>query len=210
MTSEILSATSDIISAFAAIAVIAAAFYGGKKIKIWEERSKKGRRLIHAERIIVAAYQARSSLLHIRSSISLDGQEHDIARKDLKEIFKDKGKVEFSHYQVNGMVCINRWNDRFDSYNELYECMPFAKAFFGNDLYGALMSIARKFNRVRRAADSLAAHRIDDKRAKDLYEIVFDKASSEDDIVENEINEQVDIIEGILFPVIRPDEDSDK
>lgn len=208
--SEILGAANDIVSAFAAFAVIVVAIYGGGKIRIWDARAKKDRKRVHAERIIVATYNARSALSHIRNSRSVDGQEHDIARKDLKKIFKDEDEVEFNYYQVNGMVCINRWNNRFDSYNELYECMPFAKAFFGNELHDALMLIAGKFNRVRSAADSLAAHRISNKRAEELLERIFENNHGEDDVIYIEVNEQVDKIESILFPVIRLDEDDKK
>lgn len=210
MILEILGATNDILSAFAAIAVIAAAIYGGNRIMIWDARAKKERRRVHAERIIVAVYNARSALGRIRSSISVGGNEGSAAEENLKEIFKNENKTEFSYYQINGMICVNRWKFEFDFYNELHECLPFAKAFFGNNMHDAIMSIVVKFNRVRGAADSLAVHRIDDGRSENLLEVIFENYRGEDDKIYVEVNKQVDIIENILFPVIRLEEDDRK
>lgn len=193
------------LASLSAAAIVTATYVGWKKVSNWEKRKKQERAIIHAERIIVAAENAKNALKRIRLEIRY---EHEVnsASDELKKRYS-KGEVRRSQGdQIAGMVCINRWNDQIRYYEEIHECMPFASAFFGEELYNALERIVITFNKVLTAAGSLIEETNDIERSQKLRAIIINNDRGEGDRISSDIDNQISAIQSILFPFVRLDD----
>lgn len=201
---ELLKSVNDGASALAAIFVIVGMLAGRKAVRVWEERKKIERKMNHAERIMIAVYNARSALTRIRNPFS-NAYEQNIAIQNLKEVFGKEDNKDFGAGQISGMTCINRWDSEKEFYDEIYDCIPIARAFFERDLYFALNDIVKLFNNVRFAAGSLVEQINDDAYYQDLRERIYGISFKDEANTDKGIDEQIAIVESILLPILRID-----
>ena len=205
---EFLGMLNNGFAVLSAVAIVCATFIGWKKVSNWEKRKKQERAIAHAERIVIAADNAKYALRRIRSEIRY-GHEVNSASDELKKRYS-KGEARGSQGdQIAGMICITRWSDQIRFYDEIHECMPFARAFFGEDLYTALEKIIINFNRVLNTAGSLIEQYSEGDGSRRLRSIIINSDHGEGDKISKDIDSQIAVIQNILFPYIRLD-DTDK
>lgn len=201
---DVLAMLNNGFAVLSAAAIVVATIIGWKKVSNWEKRKKQERAIIHAERIIVAAENAKIALRRIRLDIKY---EHEVnsASDELKKRYL-KGEAKGSQGdQIAGMICINRWHDQIRFYDEVHECMPFAKMFFGDKLYNELKEIIINFNRVLEAAWSLIERDNDRDGSQRLRKIIINSNRREGDKISKDTDGQISAIQNILFPFVRLD-----
>ena len=202
---EFLDMLNNGFAVFSAVAIVVATIIGWKKVSNWEKRKKQERAIIHAERIIVAAENAKNALKHIRSEIKYEHEVNSASDELKKRYLNDEAKGSQGD-QIAGMICINRWNDQIRFYEEIHECMPFAKAFFNDELHSALREIVINFNKVIKAAGSLIEYRNDREGSQRLRRIIINGNRREGDEISKDIDNQISVIQNILFPFVRLDD----
>ena len=196
---------NDGFAALSAAAIVAATYIGWKKVSSWEKRKKQERAIIHAERIIVAAENAKNALKRIRSEIRYEHEVNSASDELEKRYSEDEAKGSQGD-QIAGMICINRWRDQMRFYDEIHECMPFASAFFDKDLYNALEKIVINFNKVLTAAGSLIEENNRRDRSQEIRAVIINNDREGGDKISIDIDNQISVIQSILFPFVRLDE----
>jgi hypothetical protein len=190
-----------------AAAVIVAAIIGGTSFKSWRRQQVAGRKLFQAERILEAAYKARRALKYVRGPM-MWAHELNAAEEKLKADPKWELQLEGRQKRlITAQAFYNRLNRIREERDELDQCLPMARALFGEDLEKAIESLSHQFWIVQVDVDSY----IDDegrdqnfskKIRRGMYDIT--------PIEEGEVNEVTDAIEkacetieAICLPVLR-------
>jgi hypothetical protein len=128
-----------------AAAVLVAAAIGGTTFKSWRKQQVTGRKLFQAERILEATYKARRALRYVRG-IMIFGHELSAAEDSLKD---DKDwQLQPAAKQtrmVTAQAYFNRLNRTRDEQAALDQCLPMARALFGEELEAAIESLNHQF-----------------------------------------------------------------
>lgn len=136
-----------------AFAVIVASYIGANSFTKWRKQKIAERRFEHAERILVASYNARRQLRYLRQAF-LSNYELFAAEQRLVSagaplpIDEDLRK---RHITVE--VYNHRLQTAKDELLDLYACIPIARAIFGKKLEDALEILGTQFNRIRTYLD---------------------------------------------------------
>jgi hypothetical protein len=187
--------------------VFAAAWIGSNTFNRWRQQRLSERRIEQAERILTATYKVRRGLSYVRSP-AMWSHELDAAEAALKErgewdkIF-DKSEQKST---ATAQAYYNRLNATKDDQRALEECQPMARALFGEDLEKAIETLNRQFWTVQVYVD--ANHR--DKQGADkefrrqIESTIWEGyPSKKENEVDQTIETQVKVIEGVCVPVLR-------
>lgn len=137
-----------------AIAVIVAAVIGGTSFKSWRRQQVTGRKLAQAERILEATYKARRALSYVRSPM-MWGNELKVAEDALKDNEDWQMQAEAKQKRIiTTQAYFNRLNNTRDEQNALDQCLPMARALFGEELEKAIESLRHQFWIVQVDAES--------------------------------------------------------
>jgi hypothetical protein len=190
-----------------ALTVLVAALIGANTLARWRQQKLAERRIEQAERILTATYKVRRRLSYVRNS-AIWGDETAAAEQQLKESGQwDKADSDNERRKLTtAQVYHSRIVAGNDDRQALDECLPMARALFGEDLEKAM----DKLNRVFWSVDVMvgANHRdrgnVDQDFRRKIDSTIWEGYPSEE---ENEtdqiIKEQVRIIEDICVPVLR-------
>jgi hypothetical protein len=195
----VLSGAGTVIGA---VAVIVAAKLGSSTFKSWREQKLSERKIEQAERILTAAYKARRALGYVRSPLML-AHELNTAEAHLE---KQDGWATSSRKQslITAQAYYNRLNAVMDERRAVEECLPMARALFGEQVEQALELLNRQFHMVSVAVESNSWDGNDREFARSIRE---DLSSSSGSDRPNKMNvlieEQVKLIEDACVPVLR-------
>ena len=195
----VLSGTGTVIGA---LAVIGAAWFASNTFEGWRRQKLSERHIEQAERILTAAYKARRALGYVRNPLVL-AHELNAAEAHLE---KQDGWASSSRKQklITAQAYYNRLNAALDERRAVEECLPMARALFGEPVEKALELLNRQFHMVSIAVDSNS----DDGNDRDFARMIReDLSSSSGSDRPNKMNmlieEQVKLIEDALVPVLR-------
>ena len=193
-----------------AITVLVAAIIGANTFSKWRKQKLAERRIEQAERILTATYKVRRRLSFVRSP-AMWANEIDSAEARLKEngawdsavgkLEQKKLTTAQAYYSRIGAAKADR--------EALDECLPMARALFGETLEQALEKLNRQFWTVQVFVDANLRDRGNGDQA---FRSKIDGAiwegypSTEENEVDQEIKEQVHIIESVCVPVLRLEE----
>lgn len=128
-----------------AVAIIIAAVIGGTTFKSWRRQQVAGRKLSEAERILEATYKARRALKQVRHWL-MSGYELSAAEKTLKDNEQWQMQTESKQKRwVTAQAYFNRLNNARDEQTALDQCLPMARALFGEDLEEAIETLRHQF-----------------------------------------------------------------
>jgi hypothetical protein len=187
-----------------AIAVIVAAKLGSETFKDWRLQKLSERRIEQAERILTATHRARRALGYVRSPLmraaELDTAEAQLEnRDDWKVVTSDRKKRLTS---VQGYY--NRLNAVQDEMRAVEDCLPMARALFGEHIEKALELLNRQFYMVQIAVESNSWEGNDREFTRSLSADLSSATSGDHPNKMNLlIDEQVKLIEEALVPVLQ-------
>jgi hypothetical protein len=191
-----------------ASAVIVAAYLGSRTFDSWRRQKLSERRMEQAERILTATYKARRALGYVRTPMMMQ-HELTVAEADLEKQHGDTWtRVSPSRKQrlrwAQGYM--SRLDAVLDERRSVDECLPMARALFGEQVEKALELLNRQFNMVRISAEASAAATNSEDSHSDIWD---DLSSATYKDRPNKMNvliaEQVKLIEDTLVPVLRLD-----
>ena len=127
-------------------AVIYAAKKGADTFESWKRQKVAERRCDQAERILTATHKARRALRAVRSSM-LWGHELHAAEAKLKEDLNQWQAQSLPRQKrlVSAQAYFNRLDRTKTEQQELTECLPMARAIFGEQLERALEELNQQF-----------------------------------------------------------------
>jgi hypothetical protein len=197
----VLSGVGTVIGA---LAVIGAAWLASNTFETWRRQTLSQRRIEQAERILNAAYKARRALAYVRSPL-MEVHELDAAEKHLEKQDSWAG-VDANRRKklVSAQGYYNRLNAFLDERRAVDECLPMARAFFGEQVEQALELLNRQFRMVQIAIDANIWEENDREFARSIREDLTSSSGSDRPNKMNVlIEEQVKLIEDKLVPVLR-------
>ncbi|MGE0740148.1 MAG: hypothetical protein AB7O98_02305 [Hyphomonadaceae bacterium] len=127
-----------------AIAVAYAAARGGSSFDSWLRQKIRERKMAIGERVLTAAYKAKDAFPAIRSPMHFE-QELAAAEKKLEETYENYNLEANGKKQKlkTAQVILDRMSSYTDTWKELYECLPIARAMFGAPLEEAIRDILK-------------------------------------------------------------------
>ncbi|MEP2988726.1 MAG: hypothetical protein ABJN65_04150 [Parasphingorhabdus sp.] len=189
-----------------AVAVAYAAKVGADSFENWRKQKVTERRIGQAERILTAAYKAKRALKAIRSPM-MSGYELLLAEDKLKEnmnLWDQKNQQE-----RNKLKSLQAYYHRLErsrsEQDELDECSPIARAYFGENAEKAIQDLNHQFWIVQVDAESYSEDNGQDLEfTKKLRRGIWDVAPGDEvNEVTNRINDCVDILEKQCLPDVR-------
>ena len=189
------------------IAVGIAAWVGASTFKRWRQQKLAERRIEQAERILTATYKVRRHLSYVRNP-AMWANELDAAEKRLKETGEwDKADDEQERKRLTtAQAYYLRIGAAKDDRQALDECLPMARALFGEKLEQGLEKLNRQFWSVQVMVDANLRDRgiADQKFREKIDAAIFEGyPSEEENEIDKTIKEQVNIIEDACVPVLR-------
>lgn len=187
-----------------AFAISIAAWIASDTYKGWRRQKLSERRIEQAERILTAAYNARRALGYVRSPL-MEAHELSAAEAHLeKQVSWATVDANRKQGLVSAQGCYNRLNAVLDERRAVEECLPMARALFGEQVEKALELLNRQFHMVRIAVDSNSWDGNDGEFARSLRDNISSSSGSERPNKMNVlIEEQIKQIEDALLPVLR-------
>ncbi len=144
----VLSGVGTVIGA---VAVIVAANLGSSTFKSWREQKLSERKIEQAERILTATYKARRGLEYVRSPL-ITAHELNAAEKHL-EMLDWWATTDRKQSLITKQAYFNRLNAVAEERRAVEECLPMARALFGEQVEKALETLNRQYHIVNVAAD---------------------------------------------------------
>lgn len=205
------AATGAMLQAFGTFggiwAVVWAANKGASTFEGWKRQKIDERKQEQAERILTATYKCRRALEYVRG-IMMWEHERRAAEQQLKEHESWQLQEEARQKRlVTAQLFYNRLNQTKAESEELDQCLPMARALFGEELENALETLNRQFRIVQVDVDSY----VDDHDGTDsefsakirrgMY--ALSERGGKVNEVTQATNESVAAIERICIPVLR-------
>lgn len=198
------SALSGVGTVLGAATVLIAAIIGSRTFNSWRRQKLSERRIEQAERILTAAYKARRALGYVRSPLIL-AHELVMAEEHLKNqdewLTVPEGRKK---KLITAQAYHSRLNAVLDERRAIDECLPMARALFGEDVETALDTLNRQFHFVSVAVESSSWNGNEREFERAIRE---DLSSSSGTNKPNKMNEviaaQVKLIEDRCVPVLR-------
>lgn len=187
-----------------AFAVGFAAWIASDTFKGWRKQKLSERRIEQAERILTAAYKARRALEYVRNPL-MEAHELSAAEEHLeRQVSWATADGNRKQRLVSAQGYYNRLNAVLEERRAVEECLPMARALFGEQVEKALESLNRQFHIVRIAVDARTWDENDREFARSLSEDISSSSGSERPNRMNAlIEERVKQIEDALLPVLR-------
>ncbi|MDE4193341.1 hypothetical protein [Phaeobacter gallaeciensis] len=187
-----------------AAAIGFAAWMASNTYQSWRRQKLSERRIEQAERILTAAYKARRALGYVRSPL-MEAHELSAAEAQLeKRDFWATVEVERKRRLVSAQGYYNRLNAVIDERRAVEECLPMARALFGEQVEKALELLNRQFHMVQISVDANTETGNDREFSRSIREDISSSSGTDRPNKMNElIEEQVKLIEDALVPVLR-------
>lgn len=187
-----------------AFAIGFAAWVASDTYKGWRKQKLSERRIEQAERILTAAYNARRALGYVRSPL-METHELSAAEAHLeKEVSWATVDATQKQRLVSAQGYYNRLNAVLEERRAVGECLPMARALFGEKVEQALELLNHQFHMVRIAVDANRWDGNDREFSRSLREDISSSSGSDRPNKMNVlIEEQVKQIEDALLPVLR-------
>lgn len=202
--SDIGTVLSGIGSLAQAAAIGFAAWMASNTFSSWRLQKLSERKIEQAERILTAAYKARRALGYVRSPLIL---AHELQAAEAYLENQDGWKTEGRKQSlITAQAYYNRLNAVLDERRAVEECLPMARALFGEDVEKALETLNRQFHLVSVAVESSSWEGNDPRFARMIREDLSSSSGTDRPNKMNEvIEEQVRAIENACVPVLRLD-----
>lgn len=190
-----------------AVAVIVAAAIGGSTFKSWRKQQLAERKLLQAERILEATYKARRALSAVRSP-ALWGHEMSAAEERLKADPRWDDHLEAKQRRlVTAQAYYDRIGRAQPERDALDQCLPMARALFGEELEKAIEALNHQFWIVRVDVecyidDNGADPEFSAKLRRGMYDVVPAPNDPANEI-SDAIKTAVATIEATCLPILR-------
>jgi hypothetical protein len=198
---DVLSGVGTVIGA---LAVIGAAYLGSRTFEGWRRQTLSQRRIEQAERILTATYKVRRALAQVRNPMMWAHELHAAEAHLEKQDFWATVASDKRRKMITAQGYYNRLNSVLDERRAVDECLPMARALFGEDVETALDTLNRQFHMVSVAVDSNSWDGNDREFQRAISE---DLSSSSGTDRPNKMNvlieEQVKLIEAACVPALR-------
>lgn len=176
-STEVLEHATGIISALAAVIIAWAAWKGKNSLKLSADQQRFKREMDHAERILIATYNAKKALLGIKNCFEIMdhlssqfSETRSTAASDVS--FDQKGAT------IDDKVLIDRVNSEEKHNNELIECIPIALSISEKDVHDSLEELSEYFQSVMFAARYLTRYEQGDEGTKEIR-LIFNRLFGE-------------------------------
>lgn len=137
-----------------ALAVLIAAWFGKTTFEAWRKQQVAARKLFQAERILEATYKARRALKYVRG-VMLWAHELSVAEETLKADPQWDLQLEAKQKRlITAQAFYNRLNRTREEREALDQCLPMARALFGEELEKTIESLSHQFWIVQVDVDS--------------------------------------------------------
>jgi hypothetical protein len=197
----VLSGVGTVIGA---LAVIVAAVLGSRTFETWRRQTLSQRRIEQAERILTATYKARRALGYVRNPMmwahELNAAETHLEKQDFwATVDKDRKQK-----MISAQGYYNRLNAVMDERRAVEECLPMARALFGEQVEKALEQLNHQFHLVNVAID-MKDDGGDDREFQQMIrqDLTSGSLPGKPNKMNVLIEEQVKLIEDALVPVLR-------
>lgn len=187
-----------------ALAVAYAAVRASMTYDDWRKQKLAERKIEQAERILTAAYNARRALDVVRSPF-MSARELHAAEAHLET---QGGWATSSRKEelITAQAHFNRLNSVLNERRAVEECLPMARALFGERVEAALETLNRQFYLVSVAAKTLSSgendREVERSMREDLSSVSLRDKPNKMNLL---IQEQVKLIEDACLPVLRFD-----
>lgn len=190
-----------------AVAVYAAARLG---LSTWRHQKLAERNRDQAEVILHAAYNARRALRYLRSPF-MSGSEQAAAEEKLsadEPTWRNGFVKEKQDRLITAQAYYMRGNQLLDERSKLEDCLPMARALFGEELENAIESLHHQFHIVRTYADAY----VDDHNGTDrdftvkIRRALFasnKRTGGDENEVSEAIENSIEVIERTCLPYLR-------
>ncbi|MBT8459759.1 MAG: hypothetical protein KJN60_08840 [Boseongicola sp.] len=187
-----------------AFAVGFAAWLASNTFEGWRKQKLSERSIEQAERILTATYQVRRALGHVRnpmmSAHELRAAENHLEKQDFWATITSDRKQKM----ITAQGYYNRLNAVLDERRAVDECLPMARALFGEKVETALETLNRQFQLVSAAVEANSWDNNDRKFQRSIREDLSSVSGTDRPNKMNElIAEQVKVIEDACVPVLR-------
>lgn len=197
---SLLSGVGTIVGA---ISVLVAAWLASNTFEGWRRQKLSERRIEQAERLLTATYKARRALGYVRSPLVLAHElkvaEEFLEKQDFWLTVSPKRKDRL----ISSQATLERLNKVFEDRRELDECLPMARALFGEKVEAAVETLNKQFHFVSIAADANSWEDNDSAFQKSIREDLFSGSDSRPNSMDTVIAAQVKLIEDECVPVLR-------
>lgn len=188
-----------------AFAIFAAAWMGTNTFEAWRRQKLSERRIEQAERILTATYKVRRGLSFVRNPM-LWGHELQAAEDYLKEKGQLSGSKREDDRLTTAQLYFTRMNGELDNRRALDECLPMARALFGEQVEKAMDELNRHFNYVNAAVQ--AQYRFDEHTEREFRDDIEGQLwsgypTTAKNKMDQDIAALVVTIEGACVPVLR-------
>ena len=190
-----------------AVAVLFAAWKGAQTYENWKNQKIAERRQDQAERILAAAHRVKDGLSFLRSGKIL-GHELDSAKSKLMAEPEQWNRQSPQRQKrlVKAQAYFDRLNELIPVRNDLYACMPMARAHFGEEIEHALSELYGQFWRVEFDVRSYIDDNGQDADFTQKLRIGFGEERAPDgqeDVIGDAIKKHFSKIEGICLPALK-------
>lgn len=186
-------------------AVLWVGLKGADTYRLWLRQKQTERRIAVAERILTLTYRLKRAFTAIRSPGSF-GYEHAAAEELLKE--HDSYAVMETDQKKRAQlsqIILTRVRSYKDDWDELFACLPLARAFFGQPIEDALEKLWKQQVSISVSAEMYWDDQPDPafkrKLEADFWEGFSDRRIAEDEVGKN-IKDAVAIIENAMIPML--------
>lgn len=190
-----------------AIAVCVAGYVGSSTVNKWRAQKLEERKIEEAEKIVVAAYNARRYLSYLRSPF-IAPHESAEAEHQLREFGYDLTDDPARRKRlISAQVYYIRLEASSEKVMDLDARFPMARALFGDALEAALEKLGAQFNVVKSFVDVHAYYNPasdDVEFGKKIHSaIVRGYPTEHEDEIARTVDDQIKIIENLCLPVLR-------
>ena len=194
-----------------ALAILVAAFLGRQAATSFRKQKQTERELEHAERILAVSYQLNAALSAIRSPLTTGAELAD-SEKELEDN-GTLGQIAESEKKrwVQANVVYRRARNYKKIYDEAFELLPFAKAYFGLEVEKALRRLIHARHTVLTYADAYAEDNGKEQEfSKNIRAFIWEglKNTDGEDGVKKDADAAVELLEKSLLSVISDSYDS--
>lgn len=188
-------------------AVIWATYRGGDTFERWLKQSQTERKIAAGEKILTAVYKAKEAFPHIRSALH-EAHELSAAEAKLKQNYAGYDTEGASKKQrlQTAQVVWNRLASYSEIWRELYECLPVARTYFGEEVEYAIRKIFKLRRRIEVKAEMYpdltdTSDPFFNEAKCDLWE-GWAKALKKKDEISTALRAVVERVEKVILPVL--------
>lgn len=187
--------------------LIWAALKGRQTFEDYSSQKRSEKHIEAAERVLTAAYNARSAIEGVRAPL-MEGAEIAAAEREIRENGEDLSLVDPQRLKraATTQLFYTRLSAISGEINAVWDAMPIGLAYFGGEVHEALREIAHQRRVIQVAADSYLDDDGSDKAfstsiRRELYRRSGKRI--DDDPVAKKIQESVELLESKLLPILR-------